>query len=189
MKMVAGVSVVGLMLSSPMWAQRPESRPAPPMHQPPARGPEPSRGAPPRQQQDRPAQQQNRPSYSDKQGHPDAPHVDRDRQGGQDRDRWVGHDSGRDDAHYHLDHPWDHGRFTGGFGPQHRWRLGGGGPGRFWFNGFYFSVAPYDIGFCNDWLWDSDDVILYDDPDHDGWYLAYNARLGTYVHVQYLGGS
>jgi len=111
--------------------------------------------------------------------HPRGPHVD--------GERWIGHDSGRHDPHYHLDHPFKHGRFTGGFGRHHLFHLGGGDRSRFFFNGFYFGIAPYDYGLVNDWLWDSDPIVVYDDPDHVGWYLVYNARLGTYVHANYFG--
>ena len=143
----------------------------------PAHGPTPVRTPAARST---PSENEHR-KFNDQPHHPEAPHVHAD------NDRWVGHDTGRGDNHYHLDHPWEHGHFAGGIGPSHVWRLHGGRPDRFAISGFFFSVAPYDLAYADDWNWDDDDILIYDDPDHVGWYLAYNVRLGTYVHVLYLG--
>jgi hypothetical protein len=144
----------------------------------PAHGPAPSRGVPHAAPNRAPAQAEHR-SFRDQENHPEAPHVHAE------NDRWIGHEG--HDARYHVDHPWEHGRFGGPIGAGHIWRLGGGSSRRFGIGGFFFEVADPDLDYANNWLWDSDDIVIYDDPDDPGYYLAYNVRLGTYVHVLYLG--
>ena len=153
----------------------------------PARGPAPARASKPARGSSVQGQQQSNASVENhiavhQKGHPDVPHVDAK------NSRWIGHDSGANDAHYHIDQPWSHGRFGGGFGPQHVFVLVGGNRERFWFGNYYWDVAPYDYNIVAGWNWAGDQIVIYEDPDHVGWYLAYNPRLGTYAHVEYLGG-
>ncbi|MGH9433473.1 MAG: hypothetical protein ACRD3T_18235, partial [Terriglobia bacterium] len=162
MKKTIGVLAVALMFSVTAVAQKKQNNSGHGVGHGyiPAHGPAPARGqkrvsasrpsgghapspAPARGQKQVSTRNRN---YSDQRGHPDAPHVHSNGQ-------WIGHDTGRDDPHYHLAHPWQHGHFNGGFGRGHVFRIAGGNRSRFWFGGYYFSVAPYDYGFCNDWFW------------------------------------
>ena len=178
MKTTQYVFVALLLLSVPAFAQHRDDQQGPPRqadHEtrqaPPKSGPKAFNGAPRQAGPNR--------NFSDRDGHPNVPHVD--------GRNWVGHDTGRGDMNYHVERPFEHGRFTGGFGRGHVWHLGGGGPNRFWFNGWNWHVAPFDLAYADGWFWDRDQIVIYEDPDHEGYYLAYNVRLGTYVHVEFLG--
>src|ERR1700722_12349476 len=103
----------------------------------PARGPAPMAHAPAPAPANRGNAGNARASFRDQAGHPEAPHVHAE------GDQWVGHNTGRNDAHYHLDKPFEHGRFAGEIGRNHIYRIEGGARDRFWFGGFAFSVAPY----------------------------------------------
>ena len=110
------------------------------------------------------------------------PYVDR-------RGRWLGHQAVPPQGRPDVDRPSMHGKFPGKLGHGHRYRLSGwdGDRHRFQVQRSFFVVAAADLAWADDWDWNVDDIVLYDDPDHPGWYLAYNPRLGTYVHVQYDG--
>jgi hypothetical protein len=140
------------------------------------------------------------------QGHIPAPPVKREPAAGPDAERrgeswvnntphvandhWYGHDR-PNDQRFHLDHPYEHGHFEH-FGPSYRYHIRRFDPGlrRFWLpGGFFFEIAAWDWPLAMDWCWDcgGEDFVIYEDPDHPGWYLLYNIHTGVYVHVQYMG--
>jgi hypothetical protein len=104
-------------------------------------------------------------------------------------DRWYGHEA-PGDARFRVAQPYAHGRFTR-IGASFRYNVLRVDVGlhRFWLpGGFFFEVAPADWPLSADWCWNcGDDFVVYDDPDHPGWYLVYNTETGQYVHAQYMG--
>ena len=110
--------------------------------------------------------------------HPTAPHVHTD-------GRWIGHVAAGD-PRYQLARPFEHGRFPGATGRDHIYTVRGRRE-RFDAAGASFRVATFESRHCDDWHWDSEPIGIYEDTDHSGWYLAYSMRLGTFVHVQFLG--
>jgi hypothetical protein len=168
--------------TAPLSAQRPEQRgPAP-------RGPE--QHARMRANQGHPP-----PPPSARSGPQRGPEVERF-DGGRmngvphvNHDRWFGHDR-PDDPRFRQPRVFEHGRF-GHVGPSYRFGISrfDRDHRRFWLGGAVFEVAAWDWPLALDWCWDcGDDFVVYDDPDHPGWYLLYNLETGGYIHVQYFGG-
>ena len=143
-----------------------------------------------------PPSQPRAPKEPPKRAKPDAkPEVERPRQGRPDDtphvrgNRWYGHAT-PGDPRFHLDRPFEQGRFAG-IGRGHRYLVEriDRDAHRIWFpGGSFFEIAPWDWPLVADWCWTcGDDFIVYDDPDHVGWYLLFDRRSGRYVHVRYLG--
>lgn len=102
---------------------------------------------------------------------------------------WYGHDAPTD-KRYHVDQPYAHGHFER-FGPNYRYNVVriDRDHREFWLpGGAYFQIADWDWSVAADWCWNcGDDFVVYEDPDHAGWYLLYNVHTGAYVHITYLG--
>src|SRR5258706_6440117 len=133
-----------------------------------------AQGQPGRVEQARGGQPQpgeQRRTYADQQGHPEAPHVH-----AQD-DHWIGHDTGRNDQHYHLDQPWQHGRFERPIGASHIWRIRGGDRDRFDIGGDFFPVVPHDDDSVGGWRFGIDGITPYTWSSYDWWYPCHYPRL------------
>ena len=104
-------------------------------------------------------------------------------------DNWYGH-SDANDVRFRLARPFPRGRFAL-TGPSHVYTVlrVDLGAHRIWLPGGYgWEIAPWEWAYTGSWCWDCGDrFVVYDDPDHLGWYLLLDLRTGEYVHVQYVG--
>jgi hypothetical protein len=102
-------------------------------------------------------------------------------------DQWYGH-AAVGDPRLRLERPFQYGRFALP-GPSHLYSLSRVdlGARRIWLPGGQFEIADYDWAVTAPWCWTCDQFVVYADPDHAGWYLVYDVRMGEYVHAQFLG--
>jgi hypothetical protein len=169
---------MSLMVTSPLIAQRSgeKERPAQPQDQPRA-----NRGRIPAPPVRRAPTAEPESEHREGGRMNNMPHVT--------NDHWYGHDR-PNDARYHLDRPFLHGHFQH-VGPAYRYNIVRIDVAlhRFWLpGGYFFEIALWDWPLCEDWCWNcGGDFVIYEDPDHPGWYLLYNIHTGGFVHVMYMG--
>jgi hypothetical protein len=212
-KTSAFAMTLALALTSAAWAQRPgeQARPgdqqrgergAPPQRE--VRPAEPQRAEPQRVEVQRGPEQPHQPPRANRGQIPQPPpqrtqrvKPEPERRGNHTNniphvanDHWYGHDK-PNDKRYRLDHPWEHGRFEH-FGPTYRYNIVRIDPDlhRFWLpEGYWFEVPAWDWPLAADWCWSCGgaDFVIYEDPDHPGWYLLYNLHTGAFVHALFMG--
>jgi hypothetical protein len=102
-------------------------------------------------------------------------------------EHWYGH-AAPDDARFHLPQPFAHGRFAL-TGRAHLYSISRFdlGARHIWLPGGEFEIADWDWDVTAPWCWDCDQFVVYVDPDHPGWYLLYDVRMGEYVHAEFMG--
>jgi hypothetical protein len=102
-------------------------------------------------------------------------------------DHWYGH-AAPGDARFNLARPFQAGHF-GLLGPSHVFDASriDVGARRLWLPGGMFQIAAWDWAATAPWCWTCDQFVVYADPDHPGWYLLYDTRMGEYVHAEFLG--
>lgn len=171
-------AVVALALSAPARAQHPEEHRSEPPRDVHANQGNIPRAAPPHRDSHAKPEVEHRESGRVN----STPHVS--------NDHWYGHDR-PNDKRYVVAHPYQHGRFDH-FGPSYRYHVErfDRDHHRFFFpGGFSFEIASWDWSLAADWCWDcgGDNFVVYDDSDHQGWYLIYNVQTGAYIHAQYMG--
>jgi Ni/Co efflux regulator RcnB len=92
------------------------------------------------------------------------------------------------DRRFQLDRPFARGRFVRDAGRRYPIARVDFGAGRVWLSdGFGFEIAGWDWPLTSLWNWRADRFVIEADPDHLGWYLLTDLRLGRSVHVLFLG--
>ncbi len=183
------VLAAAALAATPLAAQQPVRARPPVAQQAPRRA---ARAAEPTPRRDDPAPKaRDQTPGRDGRVAPDA--RDRERNARSSSERFERGDRGDErssvgDRRFQLDRPFARGRFVRDAGRRYAVARVDFGAGRVWLaDGFGFEIAGWDRSLTSLWNWRADRFAIEADPDHLGWYLLTDLRLGHSVHVLFLG--